>query len=222
MAPRFLFDERGKLLKTNITRGILPANPFAQVKLCHIPEKSPAFLSPQDLERLMDVVKDDWIRDLILFAVATRLRRGELVNLRWDDVDLAKKVIRVQSREGFKVKAGRSRVVPLSDLALEVLGRQDKSTQCGLVFHRKSRKVNGTFLAAKFKRFVRAAGLDEVIHWHSLRSSFASWLVMKGVSIYAVSKLLGHSEVGVTQKCYAHLAPGSLHEEVNRINGSFK
>jgi site-specific recombinase XerD len=90
------------------------------------------------------------------------------------------------------------------------------------VFTHRGRKIAEDCLSQLFKRAVRdkKAGLNERLHWHSLRSSFASWLVIDGVSIYAVSKLLGHSSVAITQKHYAHLSTENLHNDVNRISVS--
>ena len=68
----------------------------------------------------------------------------------------------------------------------------------------------------EFKAGVRPAGLSEGLHFHSLRHTFASWLVQEGVSIYEVQKLIGHTSVAMTQ-IYSHLAPGGLFNAVNKL-----
>jgi integrase len=68
---------------------------------------------------------------------------------------------------------------------------------------------------------VREIGLDRRLNFHSLRTSFASWLALDGVSIYQISKLLGHSDVKITQEYYAHLEPAELHDVVDRITFPF-
>jgi site-specific recombinase XerD len=90
------------------------------------------------------------------------------------------------------------------------------------VFTHRGKQIAEDWLSQLFKRAVRTKdiGLNDKLHWHSLRSSFASWLVIDGVSIYAVSKLLGHSSVAITQKHYAHLATENLHNDVNKISVS--
>jgi site-specific recombinase XerD len=88
-----------------------------------------------------------------------------------------------------------------------------------LVFARRGFQIGESFVSHRFKEYVRMAGLDERLHWHSLRHTFASWLVQDGVSLYAVQKLLGHSSVTVTE-IYSHLQPEKLHDTVNRIQVS--
>jgi site-specific recombinase XerD len=68
-----------------------------------------------------------------------------------------------------------------------------------------------------FKTAVRKAGINENIHFHSLRHTFASWLVQKGVSLYEVSRLLGHTNIKTTQ-IYSHLAPGNLINAVKKLD----
>ena len=72
------------------------------------------------------------------------------------------------------------------------------------------------FVSKRFKIHARRVGLREDLHFHSLRHTFATWLVQEGVSIYEVQKLLGHSSISVTQ-IYSHLAASELHGAVNKI-----
>jgi site-specific recombinase XerD len=72
-------------------------------------------------------------------------------------------------------------------------------------------------LSKLFKRYVLRADLNPKLKFHSLRHTFASWLVQKGVSIYEVSKLLGHSDIRVTQ-IYAHLTLDNLRSAVELLN----
>jgi site-specific recombinase XerD len=72
-------------------------------------------------------------------------------------------------------------------------------------------------LSNAFTKCVLTSGLSDKLHFHSLRHTFATWLVQSGVGIYEVQKLMGHSSISVTQ-VYAHLAPSELHGAVNRIS----
>ena len=88
-----------------------------------------------------------------------------------------------------------------------------------MVFTLNGREVYPNWISAKMKQYVVDAsiGLPKKLHFHSLRHTFASWLVQDGVSIYAVKELLGHSDVKTTQ-VYSHLQPEQMHNEVNRIH----
>lgn len=77
-------------------------------------------------------------------------------------------------------------------------------------------KLNEDFVSKKFKKVVRKAKLNEGIHFHTLRHSFASNLVQKGVSLYVVKELLGHEDLSTTQ-IYSHLQSQNLKDAVNML-----
>jgi integrase/recombinase XerD len=79
-------------------------------------------------------------------------------------------------------------------------------------------KLNEDYISKTFKQAVRDAELDNSIHFHSLRHSFASSLVQKGVSLYVVKELLGHEDLATTQ-IYSHLQKENLTEAVNLLCG---
>lgn len=161
-------------------------------------------------------------RDLVLVAVSTGMRQGELLALRWDWIDFARKVVTVKNTDDFTTKNGRSRVIPMTGAVCELLEarKQRATSETDLVFHELGRKMSRDFVSKTFKFYVIAAGLDERLHFHSLRHTFASWLATEGVSLYAIQKLLGHSSASVTQ-IYSHLQPEGLHNTVNRLGITF-
>jgi integrase len=195
----------------------IETNPFLKLKQARVPESQPSYLTKQDFQRLIDQVKEPWLKEIIVFAVLTGMRRGEILNLRWEDVDLPRKVIRIHSRADFKTKQGRQRVVPMSEGVYHLLSARYARTMSEYVFTLNARKVMEDWVSRKFKTCVRKAGLENTkLHFHSLRHTFASWLVQDGVSLYEVQKLLGHSSIAVTQ-VYSHLQPEQLHDTVNRL-----
>jgi site-specific recombinase XerD len=139
-----------------------------------------------------------------------------MLNLRWSDVDLARGVMHIQRVGNFRTKDGRRRTLPLDDSVNDFLSAKAVQHVCEYVFYRRGSRIGENYVSALFKRYVEKAGLDNRLHWHSLRHTHASWLVASGASLYAVQKLLGHSSPTVTQ-IYAHLQPEQLHSTVNRI-----
>lgn len=130
------------------------------------------------------------------------MRRGELLNLRWQDVDLQRRLIHIQSTPTFRTKQGRKLVIPLNDTAFYMLN---------------GKQIFDGRLTHAFKKAVRRAQLEkDGLHFHSLRHTFASWLVQHGASLYKVQKLLGHSSSKVTE-IYSHLQPEQMHSTVNWI-----
>jgi len=85
------------------------------------------------------------------------------------------------------------------------------------VFHSGGTGLKHSFVQRKFKRYVRQSGLNDALKFHSLRHTFATWLVQGGVNIYEVQKLLGHSDIRTTE-IYSHLAASELHSAVNKIS----
>lgn len=142
----------------------------------------------------------DHMTPVILLTMNTGLRRGELANLRWDDVTLLENRGLLTVR-GEVAKSGQSRHVNLNEEARDVLRRwkEQSGPDADLVFPLMKYARTGfrnILKRAKIKRF----------RFHDLRHHFASRLVQEGASLYSVAKLLGHADIKTTL-LYAHLAP---------------
>jgi integrase len=204
-------------MNTAIRWKYLNANPLADITPARAEETSPTYFTKQDFRGLLNAITEEWLRELVVFAALTGMRRGELVNLRWEDVDLRHRLIFIQSNPTFRTKQGKRRVVPMSDVVFNLLSAKAERVRCEYIFHLKGFKISDDHASKKLKSYVRVVGLDGKLHFHSLRHTFASWLVQDGVSLYEVQKLLGHSNIAVTQ-VYSHLQPERLHNTVNRIS----
>jgi integrase len=208
------------VFNTAVRWGNLERSPFNKQPFATVPESSPVFFTKEDFQKLLNVIKQAWLKEAVVFTVLTGLRRGELINLQWKEVDLQRHIFTVQSNPTFKTKQGKKRTLPLNETAFHLLSLKHSQSIGEYVFTHRRKQITESWLSHLFKSAVIDAELNDKLHWHSLRSSFASWLVIEGVSIYAVSKLLGHSSVAITQKHYAHLATENLHNDVNKITVS--
>ena len=196
--------------------GYISKNPFRDAQKPKLKEMTPAHLSKSDFQSLIRAIEDEDFRDLCIMAVTTGLRLSELTSLKWKNIDLDRKLIFVESSDTFTTKSKRNRAVPMSDgLWYMLLSRKEQSS-CESVFTYDGAQFKGSLVSHRFKTYARLAGLDERVHFHSLRHTFATWLVQARVSIYEVQRLLGHSSIMVTQ-IYSHLGPSDLHEAVNKI-----
>jgi integrase len=151
----------------------------------------------------------------IRLALNTGCRRGELLNLEWDRVDMEHQKILLEARH---TKARKRRTVPLNDDALHALKRiQEWQHEHGLVtpwvFGWEKGKI--TTIKTSWTTALKRSGIKD-FRVHDLRHTFASWLVMQGESIYVVKELLGHASVTQTE-IYAHLAPSQTREAVQRL-----
>ena len=195
---------------------LLAENPFKGMKQVRVPEKPPTYFSRKELQELLSTVKEGWFKELVAFAALSGMRRGEILNLRWENVDLPNRLIRVQSDASFSTKTGKNRIIPLNEIAAQLLIQRRRDLSAEYVFSVAGHRISPRYVSHKLKKYVRKAGVNPNLHFHSLRHSFATYLVQAGVSIYEVQKLLGHSSVVMTQ-IYSHLAPAELHSAVNRI-----
>ena len=193
-------------------------NPCKGIKRFKIPEKQPMFFSETDFEILLRIIDNPDIKDLVIFAVNTGLREGELLTLTWNQIDFKNKFLILDNQQHI-TKSKRVRSIPLNIKAMQILTeRQIKRNNGEFVFTFNGKALTPDYIARRFKAYVIKAGLNSKLNFHSLRSTFASWLIQKGVSITNVSKILGHSSVRVTEAHYAFLRPVDLIESVNILN----
>jgi integrase len=205
-------------LNTAFRWKLIPNNPFAGQKLVPLSEESPLFFTKVDFQKLLVAMNEAWLKEIVIFATLTGLRRGEIINLRWQDVDLQRRIIVIQSNPTFKTKHGKKRVLPLNDTAFSILQSKHGKEASEYVFTLNGRQIFDDWLTHAFKKAVLVAKLPNTrLHFHSLRHTFASWLVQDGVSLYEVQRLLGHSSSSMTEM-YSHLQPEQLHNVVNRIS----
>lgn len=207
----------GAAFETARRWGHIERNPWREVPCPRIPDVEPCFFSREQFQRLLAVIENRELRELCLCAVSTGLRLGELVNLRWEQVDLETATLRIANTEDFTTKSKRNRSVPLNPfLRAMLLARRERSAGVPFVFHSEGKPLNPDSVTKAFKHCVRAAGLDDRLHFHSMRHAFASWLVQGGTSLVVVQKLLGHRDIQTTG-IYAHLTANEYHSAVDQI-----
>ena len=205
------------IFNTALRWNLITTNPFSKTRFCLIPETAPIFLTKQDFQILLSVIKVEWLKEVIIFAVLTGMRRDEILNLKWQNINLDSASILIQSSANFKTKQGKRRTIPINNIALQMLNRlQQKKSASEFIFNLNGKQIKNSWLSHSFKKAVRVAQLNDAIHFHSLRHTFASWLVQGGTPIYEVQKLLGHSNIKVTE-IYSHLQPDNLLKTVNKL-----
>ena len=196
----------------------LKENPFSRSSKLRVPEKLPVYFSKEDFRDFFAQVQEPVLKDVYIFAALTGLRLGEILNLDWQRVNLERRMIVVANSAGFSTKTGKARVVPMNNAVLEIMVRREATKgSCDAVFHLGGRRLKHSYVQHNFKRYVRRAKLNDELRFHSLRHTFATWLVQGGVNIYEVQKLLGHSDVRTTE-IYSHLTASELQGAVDKIS----
>jgi integrase len=165
-----------------------------------------------ELPDLSTVAFADYLQPMVLLALNTGLRRGEVLQLRWADVELLRRELIVR---GDNAKNGKTRYIPLNNEALTTLQQwRSNSSSTEWVFARQDGKRMRA-VKSSWKRVLRSAAIAD-FRWHDLRHHFASRLVMNGVDLNTVRELLGHSDLSMTLR-YAHLSPEHKADAVARL-----
>ena len=195
-------------------------NPVSSIKLPKKDNKRVRFLSRDEAKRLLRALskRSPKFHDICLLSLYCGLRAGEIFNLTWSDVDFGHEQLFIR-----EPKSGKNRFAYLTSEALEMLlKRFDDQDKKDFVFaSSRGRKI--AYVSNLFEKVVKELGFNEGVSdtkqrvvFHTLRHTYASWLVEKGVDIYTVSKLLGHSNILMTQR-YSHLGDNSLRMAVARL-----
>ena len=211
--------------------GLLTHDPCQNLALSKPKRRTPKVIRPHEVERILLAIDYDleakrafihrehgsgvpllaWLKPFILLTYYCGLRRGETIRLLWRDVDLEVGVLTVRGS-----KAG-DRVIPLPDVAAEVLGEWRGFTGGGdgPVFPSEGGGfLNGDYVGKKFRTYAKLAGVP-VTSLHGLRHGAATALIASGVPTSVVQQILGHSSVAVTEK-YLHVAADLMRGEMNK------
>jgi site-specific recombinase XerD len=198
----------------------ISSNSFTKVKFPKIPKSFPAFISESELLIILTKTTHQHLKDIFTVAFYTGLRLGELLNMKWSWVNFLQNQITVKCSDEFLTKSKKERIIPICEKVRTVLSRRFSTSlhqPNEYVFYRiKGRKLDHQTISKQFKDAVRETELNEKIHFHSLRHSFASALAQRGVSLFIVKELLGHEDLATTQ-IYSHLQKQNLLEAVNLL-----
>ncbi|MEP7153474.1 MAG: site-specific integrase [Nitrospira sp.] len=177
------------------------------------------WLNEEEITQLLEACAP-WLHDLVLFALNTGMRMGEILELTWRgvDLDLTRRTVAV-----FRSKNGERRTIPVNQTVLAMLTTKAKvrSLVTDRVFCSKAYTPMETGHLRRSFRLALSKVKIEDFHFHDLRHTFATTLVQSGVDLYKVQQLLGHKSPIMTQR-YAHHYPESLRngvEILDRVRG---
>jgi integrase len=176
-----------------------------KINYLKVPQQKYDYLTEQEVNLLLQYAEGKW-HDMILLAVRTGLRFGELIALKWEDINFKESLITVNRSivrgiEGSP-KNNKIRTIPLTISVKNMLN--EKNTNCQYVFHDNNQfPLKYNHCLRRLHKTCNMAGLRR-ISWHKLRHSFASHLAERKNSIIAIKELLGHSDIKTTMR-YAHV-----------------
>ena len=212
------------LYRRALEDGDAAVNPCTGLRLPAVRGTRDRIVSPGQAADLLAVLrKAD--RPIWALALYTGLRRGELMALRWEDVDLAAGVIRVErswdTKERVTVapksRAGRRRV-PIAGVLRDILAEHKLDARAELVLARRNgQPFDSSSLVARARRVWKEAEL-EPITLHEARHTFASMMIAAGVNARALCAYMGHASVTITYDRYGHLMPGNEEEAAELLD----
>jgi integrase len=231
LAPRtveYIHRTLSKALKQAVSDALIPRNAAGSVKP---PQPRTEEIRPLDREQaraFLEAVSGDRLEALYVVAITAGLRAGELLGLKWEDVDLEAGMVQVrrtlsEARSGriFEApKSGKGRRIRLTRKATQALRGHRKRQleeklhlgtiwqENGLVFPSQAgTPIGGRNLIRHFKIRLGRAGLPSTFRFHDLRHTCATLLLRQGVHVKFVQELLGHGDVSLTLNTYSHVLP---------------
>ncbi len=204
-----------------IAQKIISENPCKAVALPKIEHKEMQTIPAEQLQAFLTEAKATGVYEMYYIELATGLRRGELLGLKWEDIDMQQGIIRVRRQiarvDGKIVEAplktkNSYRTVTISPQAIEVLKVQKAKTNDQYVFPSPNGgPISPDSVNNMLKRVLERAGIPKV-RFHDLRHTFATIALQNGVDIKTVSGMLGHFSAGFTLDTYAHVTTAAQKE----------
>ncbi|MCX5817118.1 MAG: site-specific integrase [Proteobacteria bacterium] len=200
------------------------ACPVSKVKIPKFDNKRQRFLTHEEAEKLLTALKARSIDvyHMALLSLHCGLRAGEGFSLQWADVNIEAGMITLRD-----TKNGKTRHCQMTSAVKEMFTKRKPGNKDDLVFP----SAKGTLIGKISKTFEIVVdelkfneGVDDPRHkvvWHSLRHTYASWLVQSGVSLYVVQKMLGHSQISQTER-YSHLHQDTITDAVKVFEAALK
>ncbi|MFC1592559.1 tyrosine-type recombinase/integrase [Candidatus Omnitrophota bacterium] len=196
--------------------GYATNNPLKGIKrLKEDNDKKPQFLSKEECKILLSNC-GEFLYPIFYTFLNSGMRKSELENLEWSDVDFERRKIKIRIKENWRPKT-TEREIPINDGLFNLLKQHKEKAKKGpYIFHKKGKKIEPNYLRKKLLAITKKCGLDHITKIHSLRHTFASHLVMSGVDLPTVKKLMGHSDIETTM-IYSHLADEHVDKAVEKL-----
>jgi integrase len=191
---------------------VIPVSPAAGVKPPKLPAGRMRYLQPTELKALLEACPDG-LRQIVALAVSTGMRRGEIMGLRYLDVDLANRRIMLP-----QTKNGDGRIVYLNEMAAQVfrsVGWNEDTKPGDKIFSAWTPMA----VTHAFNRLCQKMKIMD-FRFHDLRHTAASWMRMSGADIHTVAQLLGHKNLRMAAR-YQHLSPQFLADAVGKLDAVF-
>lgn len=199
-----------KIFSMAVDAEILESNPSRRVKTLRLENQRTRVLSDEEESRLLAGLSDNEpVQQIVTLALHTGLRRGEIFNLAWADIDFGRRTILVQQS-----KSGKKRIVPMNATVTEMLRNMTRRGE--LVF--PSPRTGGKLIEIKrsFNRAMKEAKIKN-LRFHDLRHTAATRMADAGADAFTLMKILGHSDIRMTAR-YTHATDSAIRKAVENLD----
>jgi integrase len=199
-------------------------SPTQQLRMLKVDNNRNRFLTKIEAMQLLKRLKDksENLFEISIFSLECGLRANEIFSLKWKDIDLENGQIYI-----WDTKNTKTRVAFMTENVANFLSKKIQGDKNDLVFPGRG-GIKTSQVSKSFELAVNALGLNDGIQdrrekvvFHTLRHTYASWLVQDDTSLYTVKELMGHSSLAMTTR-YAHLGNGELRKAAKKINGKIE
>ncbi len=199
-----------RLFTMAIEGGYTDANPCSQVKPLPEQNQRTRYLLAEEQERLLAACIGEraHLRPIIIIAVNSGMRRGEILSLRWQQIDLQRGLIHLSI-----TKSGKSRAVPINKAVREELLKLDRKQECLFLNSQTGKPLRE--VKRSFREACREARIDG-LHFHDLRHTAATRLMEGGADPFTIASILGHADLRMTAR-YTHAAESRKREALEKI-----
>ena len=196
--------------------GWMDDTPIRKIGRLKEPRGRVRYLSDEERKNLLAACKastNPHLYHVVVVALSTGCRKGEIMTLRWQDVDLRRGQITL-----LDTKNGEARSVPLVGHALECMRARNNARQMDMVHVFPQRKGDAAYIDRAFRQARDAAGIKD-FRFHDLRHSAASYLAMNGATLAEIAEVLGHKTLAMVKR-YSHLSDAHTSSVVARMNAA--
>lgn len=198
-----------KIFSLAVDAELLDDNPCRRVKKLRTANQRVRYLSNAEEEALFKALKgQDWVKNIIVMAINTGMRRGEIFDLKWFDVDFNRRIVHIRQS-----KSGRPRTIPLNATTQTLLEGLPKTSEYVFPSPKTERRLND--VGRQFERAVKNAKLVD-FHFHDLRHTAATRMADAGADPFTLAAILGHSDIRMTAR-YTHATDEAKRRAVDKL-----
>jgi len=199
-----------KIFSLAVDAGLLEANPCRKVKKFRLNNSRTRVLSESEELRLLKALAgNSLLKHIVVVALNTGMRKGEILNLKWFDIDIKRGTIQIR-----KSKTYSNRIVPMNETVRSIFENRTRDSE--FVF--TSPKTGGRLMDIKrsFNSARKKAGLFD-FRFHDLRHTAATRMADKGADAFTLATILGHSDIRVTAR-YTHATDSAIRNAVANLD----